>query len=695
MSLQSPLLSDEPAKDSLDVIEEDTVGLEIFESTIVALQSMLQDEIVPAAASRLDNAVDVLIEILKKVQDSTPDVEASKALCEQSRCLNAAIGSVKMIIQERLGAPHPPDDSSVERQLYSNDGEFNARITSLERSLSEGNHLAGETSSFSLGSQTTEKVSRLADDLRDACRNFQTQDGITIEAIVRRRIREVMSEMDYRVLQQLCPLDSASYRSVDNGRKAKYLLGTRMKAFREIDSWVNNSKTSADHRVFVLIGAAGTGKSTICSELCRRLSEQDLLGASFFFTRGVQGPNSARSFFNTIAFQLATLQPDSLNDRIVSVCKKHLQNKQSPSIEDACEDLVRGPLLALPKNGSSNPIFLVVDALDECTSEGSDYMPNLLHLLLSCADTPSPLRIFLTVRPQSNDVRKILDSRSFVLRRSLHDLVDMETRDGDVRALLTHTLSLRPLTLSWYQNRQVIQRLVDQSKGMLMYASAAMEFLRQGDPTHEVLDERLSRLEGVRHSNDRILLVPHITLPQLDSLYLTVLEVALPQMNLDDATRAKQIALILSNLAVLPDCPGFTPRVLARLTNISCEEYMSVLEPLRAVIMFDLNNTDSDIRIMHFTFRHFLTHIHSYPSLQFLNINITEAYSRLEAALLRRWADVHGSECVQVGRCVVTDRVAPEEWQMIRYAWDNESLETQLIDRAQLGQCYFESLLSL
>ena len=145
---------------------------------------------------------------------------------------------------------------------------------------------------------------------------------------------------DARVLKELCPLDGVSYRSGDNSAKAKYLQTTREKVFRELEGWVEtSSKERADQRVFVLVGAAGMGKSTIASELCRRLDNSKRLGASFFFTRGLQGPNSVRTFFNTIACQLATLQPDALHDLIVTAARAHLaRGGSSQQIEYACED---------------------------------------------------------------------------------------------------------------------------------------------------------------------------------------------------------------------------------------------------------------------------------------------------------------------------------------------------------------------
>ncbi|KAI0704034.1 hypothetical protein C8Q76DRAFT_631716, partial [Earliella scabrosa] len=287
------------------------------------------------------------------------------------------------------------------------------------------------------------------------------------------------------ILRSLRPLAGTSYRSGDNAGKAQYLQGTRENIIREIHAWVDQcSRVNAEHRVFVLVGAAGMGKSTIASELCRQLDDSKRLGASFFFTRGPQGPNSALSFFNTIAFQLATLpDSDALHNAVVSAAREYLKRgggSQQQQLQYACEDLVRGPLgqLSESKSNPHSPIFFVVDALDECTAEDIDAVPTLLTLLLSCTESPSsPLRILLTSRPEPDSVRHILDAHPSVLRRTFRDIGDQNTVTRDIEAVIRDKLSRQPISLAWSAaNPTYIEQLVNRSEGMFVYASTAVDF---------------------------------------------------------------------------------------------------------------------------------------------------------------------------------------------------------------------------
>ncbi|KAI0704033.1 hypothetical protein C8Q76DRAFT_599895, partial [Earliella scabrosa] len=404
------------------------------------------------------------------------------------------------------------------------------------------------------------------------------------------------------------PLNSASYRSGNNAGKAQYLQATRENVFREIYAWVDqSSRADAKHRVFVLVGAAGMGKSTIASELCRQLDNSKRLGASFFFTRGPQGLNSVLSFFNTIAFQLATLpNSDALHDALVSAARDHIKRgggAQQQQMQYACEELVRKPLQNLSKSTSEprSPIFVVVDALDECTAEDANAVPSLLKLLLSCTGDPSsPLRIFLTSRPEQTSVWEILHSHSFVVRRTFDDIGERATIDRDIEAVIHDRLSKDSTTRAWSNaDPSIIQRLVTQSTGIFVYASTAAEFLvGQGEFGPTTLDLSLSRL--LSHDGS----TAGMSLQRLDQLYLTVLETAFPEQRMSPNLR-ERIPQVLGHAAVW-QYPWISPPQLELLTGIPCDDSRSILHQLRAVIRRDPDDADEEFYIMHTTFRDFL-----------------------------------------------------------------------------------------
>ncbi|KAI0704022.1 hypothetical protein C8Q76DRAFT_697381 [Earliella scabrosa] len=566
-----------------------------------------------AGVPGLTEALDLLIGTLKKVEATKANKEAVKGLCEDATNLCDDIEGVAKTVRQRVeGIPcDSPDRGIVENALSSAKNlDLNIRIDGLKKQLDEvlleARTLADKPwfTHFLRTKQDADAITRMREKINNARQNFQLQGGIAIEVVARQSLRAITKEADERVLEKLSPLGSASYRSGDNAGKAQYLQATRKNVFRELNAWVEqSSRVDAEDRVFVLVGAAGTGKSTIASELCRQLDDSKRLGASFFFTRGLQGPNSALSFFNTIAFQLATLlDSDALHNAIVSAAREHLKRgggSQQQQMEYACEDLVRGPLGQLFKSESNphSPIFVVVDALDECTAEDIDAVPTLLKLLLSCTEYPSsPLRILLTSRPEPDSVRHILNTHPSVLRQTFRDIGDQTTVDRDIEALIRNKLSKHPTTLSWSDaDPKIIRRIVHHSEGVFVYASTAVEFLQQGHLSKELLDERL----GLLLSPDR-----HMTLPRLHNLYLTVLETAFPAESMYDKQRAR-LQLVLNAIAV-----GRNDRVwrLAGTIGVTPNQFMSILDPLQAVIDIRIRNSTQGpkFRIMHTTFRDFL-----------------------------------------------------------------------------------------
>lgn len=123
-----------------------------------------------------------------------------------------------------------------------------------------------------------------------------------------------------------------------------------------------------------------------------------------------------RGLLSSMLFQLCD-QSISYYDIMSSFYSAHRHGKQSPSDEELIRCLK--DLLQLPWQA---PIFLVVDALDECanTSALSSPRQELLILLEELVDSQLPnLRICVTSRPEA-DIRPVLEPLTF-RSMSLHD----------------------------------------------------------------------------------------------------------------------------------------------------------------------------------------------------------------------------------------------------------------------------------
>jgi hypothetical protein len=136
--------------------------------------------------------------------------------------------------------------------------------------------------------------------------------------------------------------------------------------------------------IFWLNGFAGSGKSTIARTVAHQCAVEQLLGASFFFTRGGGDLASARKFVTTVAVQLAAAVP-ALKPHICHAASA-VRNVAALAPQDQWARLVLEPLAKLSVDGGgegeggsgrwrrrrrpiNKPLVLVIDALNECHLE--------------------------------------------------------------------------------------------------------------------------------------------------------------------------------------------------------------------------------------------------------------------------------------------------------------------------------------
>ncbi|RPD72325.1 hypothetical protein L226DRAFT_439342, partial [Lentinus tigrinus ALCF2SS1-7] len=228
----------------------------------------------------------------------------------------------------------------------------------------------------------------------------------------------------------------------------------------------------------------GMGKSTIAWEFCRRRDhEHGDLGASFFFKRGDPNVGSTMLFFSTLANQLARSRKD-LRPYIVRGAEHHSKAGYGQQLQFAARDLLLEPLRDAKDAGVlSAPVYIVIDALDECNESASqpDLVPRCLELLVSCAlEYPSSLRVLITSRPDPNHVEKarrkpeVEDSSVLV---SLYDVEERDAIDRDIGELIRTRLCALEEGAQWHESHPtVVERLTEQSEGVFVYARTAVDF---------------------------------------------------------------------------------------------------------------------------------------------------------------------------------------------------------------------------
>ena len=158
-----------------------------------------------------------------------------------------------------------------------------------------------------------------------------------------------------------------------------------------IVKWVENPESE---RGLILLGKAGTGKSSIAHEIARRFKNK-CLGSYFTFLRKEGSKDEAYQLFTTLARDLSDRYPP-FKLALGKVVRDNSFLCGTRDHRTLFEHLLLEPLKSLKV---CDPILIVVDALDE---SGDATGRNGLHTFLAqhLLDLPSKFRILVTTRPE-------------------------------------------------------------------------------------------------------------------------------------------------------------------------------------------------------------------------------------------------------------------------------------------------------
>ena len=285
------------------------------------------------------------------------------------------------------------------------------------------------------------------------------------------------------------------------------LDNTRKETLQNIYNWVN---AEGYPNIFLLIGAAGAGKSTTATTVAGVYQRRRQLGCHIFFVRGRSQPGDV---FQTIAYSLS-VHNQTMAETLVSHLKD-IGDLEPSNLKTKFEILLREPLSAIATSVRS-PTLIVLDALDECgTPETRRNLMNILYDEL--LTLPPNYRFLITARPEEDILPFV--SLSPLAVHALNLDYRIEESRLDVYTYTKHELEklkssksfVVPQDWDWDEG---IRRLADTADGLFIWASTAVRFVKE---------EKLSRSRYRCFER----LVSNANSLKLDELYKTVLDHAL------------------------------------------------------------------------------------------------------------------------------------------------------------------------
>ncbi|KAF8264628.1 hypothetical protein EI94DRAFT_1738011 [Lactarius quietus] len=321
-----------------------------------------------------------------------------------------------------------------------------------------------------------ERVQVVIDDGRQA--REETQEA----KLIIQHTANVIDEVKWNQLKQLLrawlsPADPSINHNI--ARKAQ-LKGSAVWLFKGtiIVEW----KTTGS--LLWVYGKPGSGKSVICSSVVEDImaicEAGSAIMAYFYFDFRDLDKQTCHHLLLSLVSQLS-IRSSPCCDILHRVYETHEKGTRQPS-DDTLKECLKD-MLRLPGQG---PIFLVLDALDECPDSSGIPSPRdeVLQLVMELVDLHLPdLHICATSRPEV-DIRAVLEPLAF-RSVSLHDESGQKTDIADyVRTVVNLSPSMAMKRWRDDEKKLVIETLTERADGMFRWVFCQLESLRHCFPSN-------------------------------------------------------------------------------------------------------------------------------------------------------------------------------------------------------------------
>lgn len=259
---------------------------------------------------------------------------------------------------------------------------------------------------------------------------------------------------------------------------------TRLDVIKYVTNWVFDASGDQTN-VLWLHGLAGSGKSTLATSIADFFAELNRLGAFIFFDRDLKETSHPLTVVRTLACELSRFDK-RIHDQVMKATDSnaHIARMQ---LDAQFRELLLRPLKASTTLSQEGPIVIVIDALDECGTEGDRDRDRLLGLLATeTAHLPASIRIIIT----SRTARDIETTFTEPYKPHIH-IHELETDKSDISKYIRQQVSeiakRNDLSEDWPEQHK-IEALVERAAGLFIWASTACRYFDDYD-AEDLLDQ--------------------------------------------------------------------------------------------------------------------------------------------------------------------------------------------------------------
>jgi hypothetical protein len=382
---------------------------------------------------------------------------------------------------------------------------------------------------------------------------------------------------------KLLPLTSASYNSKD--ARPGCLENTRVALQQQLSDWANDDAPKLT--TLWLNGMAGTGKSAISTTFAHIMSDEGLLGATFFVDRQVAERTDIHRIVQSLAYDLAEGDHSRLSALWSALCAK-------PTIKDMplreqVQALIRRPL----DSTYSETLVIVIDGLDECVpSDGALLLSTLVEGLAGF-----PIKLLISSRNNQD-----IASRFAVIPHTAILLQEqpLEEVENDVRLYWEHSLDKMcpPGGDTDWRHAVSLDRLAELTGHLFIYATTILKMIQNVKHSRiEVLTNLVREANPSPEEGKRSL---------LNDLYFRILSQAISDHDGTVSPKSVRRMREILEVVIFARHP-LTRCALSQLLDMKTDELDGHLYSLNSVLIVpDTNSADGVVRPLHQSFPDFV-----------------------------------------------------------------------------------------
>ncbi|CAH3015673.1 unnamed protein product, partial [Porites evermanni] len=218
-----------------------------------------------------------------------------------------------------------------------------------------------------------EIITQLTDIRQTQRRLCKTVEDSTLKMEVKQEVKS-LTQADEQADEVLRTLVKSEFKGDIEFHAKKFQEGTREWIFKSIENWLDDQ--SSPHRVMVISGNPGMGKTVISAVVSQRMQSAGRLSGSHFCQHDNSRYRDPRLMLQSLACHLCQAIPNYKDALVEQLSRNQGKDLNNMDVKELFALLFKEPLSTVQDPGRNT--LIVIDGLDESEYQGHN---ELLHVI--------------------------------------------------------------------------------------------------------------------------------------------------------------------------------------------------------------------------------------------------------------------------------------------------------------------------